>query len=71
MRGAKTQTENFLDRLSRLLDWNRALNIVARIKRMANKTDFGPHHCNRKRFSFFCTHQDSPMRDMEKRVQVA
>ena len=35
------QRENFLDRLSRLLDWNRALNIIVSIKHMVNKFQSG------------------------------
>ena len=36
-----TQTENFLGRLSRLSDWNRALDIIAKIKHMADKSRSG------------------------------
>ena len=36
-----TQRENVLNRLSRLSDWNRTLNIIARIKHMINKSQSG------------------------------
>ncbi|KAJ8332755.1 hypothetical protein SKAU_G00416510, partial [Synaphobranchus kaupii] len=34
--------ENFLERLSRFPDWNTALNIIARIQRLANRDRSGP-----------------------------
>ena len=35
-------TESFLDRLSRFSDWQEALNVIARIRRLANRGQSGP-----------------------------
>ena len=64
-----TQRESFLDRLSRLSDWNRALD--TRIKRMVNKSQSGQITVTKRGSSFLCNHQSSPKRDMGRRVQIA
>lgn len=36
------EQDNFLERFSRISDWNTLLNVVARIKRFANRDKLGP-----------------------------